>query len=336
MPGLIVLVILVRLFWRGPNARTMTMARQAIDPPIVADRHWSWLDWLPAWLRPYGVLARWDRPIGSWLLLWPCWWGVALAAQSSDPRPDPWAGLGLMALFAIGAVAMRGAGCVINDLTDRDLDARVERTRHRPLASGQLGVTQALFFLAIQLLIGLLVLLSLNRFTIGLAFAVMPLVLVYPWMKRITWWPQACLGLTFNWGALVGWSAVTGNLSAPAVVLYAAGFFWTLGYDTIYAHQDKADDALIGIRSSARRLGGATVPWLYAFYGITLALLALAAALKGAGPVFYPALALVGLHFAWQVRSLDIDDPASCLRRFRSNREAGLLVFVALLAGLLA
>jgi 4-hydroxybenzoate polyprenyltransferase len=302
----------------------MAMARQAVDTTHVADRQWSWLDWLPSWLRPYGVLARWDRPIGSWLLLWPCWWGMALAT----PRLDPW----MLALFAIGAVSMRGAGCVINDLTDRELDAKVERTRHRPLASGRLSVTQALAFLAIQLLIGLLVVLQFNAFTIGLAFAIMPLVLIYPWMKRITWWPQACLGLTFNWGALVGWSAVTGSLSVPAVVLYAAGFFWTLGYDTIYAHQDKADDALIGIKSSARRLGAATVPWLWAFYGITLALIALAVALNGASMLIYPALALPALHFAWQIRTLDIDDPVSCLRRFRSNRELGLLVFVALLA----
>jgi 4-hydroxybenzoate polyprenyltransferase len=303
----------------------MAMARQAVDPTIVADRQWSWLDWLPARLRPYGVLARWDRPIGSWLLLWPCWWGMALAA----PWPDPW----MLALFSIGAVSMRGAGCVINDLYDRDLDARVERTRNRPLASGRLSVAQALVFLALQLLVGLLVLLSFNGFTIGLAFAVMPLVLIYPLMKRITWWPQACLGLTFNWGALVGWSAVTGDLAAPAVALYAAGFFWTLGYDTIYAHQDKLDDALVGIRSSACRLGDATVPWLWAFYGVTLALLALAAALNGAGFLAYPALILVALHLAWQVRTLDIDDPANCLRRFRSNREAGCLVFLAILAG---
>lgn len=301
------------------------MARQGVDPPIVADRQWSWLDGLPAWLRPYGVLARWDRPIGSWLLLLPCWWGMALAS----PWPDPW----LLALFAIGAIAMRGAGCVINDLADRDLDSKVERTRHRPLASGQLGVRHALIFLAIQLLVGLLVLLSFNLFTIGLALAVMPLVLVYPWMKRITWWPQACLGLTFNWGALVGWSAVTGNLAAPAVVLYAAGFFWTLGYDTIYAHQDKTDDALIGVRSSARRLGAATVPWLWGFYGVSLALIALAGALAGLGPVLYLALVPAALHLVWQIRTLDIDDPASCLRRFRSNRELGLMVFAAIVAG---
>ncbi|HEX5079710.1 MAG TPA: 4-hydroxybenzoate octaprenyltransferase [Geminicoccaceae bacterium] len=301
------------------------MARQAVDTPHVADRQASWLDWLPLGLRPYGVLARWDRPIGSWLLLWPCWWGMALAA----PWPDPWR----LALFAIGAVAMRGAGCVINDLTDRELDARVERTRNRPLASGRLSVGQALVFLALQLLVGVLVLVQLNAFTIGLALTVMPLVLVYPWMKRITWWPQACLGLTFNWGALVGWSAVTGGLAAPALVLYAAGFFWTLGYDTIYAHQDKLDDALVGIRSSARRLGAATVPWLWAFYGIALALLALAGALRGASPWFYPALVPAALHLAWQIRTLDIDDPVNCLLRFRSNRALGLLVFAAILAG---
>ena len=302
------------------------MARQGLDgAPAVADRQLGWVERLPARLRPYAVLARWDRPIGSWLLLLPCWWGVALSPAWPDPR--------LLALFALGAVTMRGAGCVINDLVDRDLDARVERTRQRPLASGRLGVRQALAFLALQLLVGLLVLLSFDGFTIVLALAVMPLVLVYPLMKRITWWPQACLGLTFNWGALVGWSAVTGGLALPALALYAAGFFWTLGYDTIYAHQDKADDALVGIRSSARRLGDATVPWLWAFYGITLALLALAAALNGASLLFYPALIPAALHLAWQIRTLDIDDPASCLRRFRSNRELGLLVFAAILAG---
>jgi 4-hydroxybenzoate polyprenyltransferase len=228
---------------------------------------------------------------------------------------------------------MRGAGCVINDLADRDLDARVERTRHRPLASGQLTTGEALAFLCLQLSVGLLVLLSFNRFAVLLGFASMPLVLAYPFMKRITWWPQAFLGLTFNWGALVGWSAVTGDLAAPALILYVAGFLWTLGYDTIYAHQDKVDDALIGIKSSARYLGAATPRWLWRFYAAALVLIAVAGSLADMGPAFYLMLALAGAHLAWQVHTLELDDPRSCLVRFRSNREFGWLVFLALLAG---
>ena len=302
------------------------MARQGLDrTSIVADRQLTWVDRLPQRLRPFAVLARWDRPIGTWLLLWPCWWAVALVPG--------WPALELLALFALGAVAMRGAGCVINDLADRDLDARVERTRHRPLASGQLTTGQALAFLALQLLVGLLVLLSFNRFTILLGFASMPLVIAYPFMKRITWWPQAFLGLTFNWGALVGWSAATGDLAAPALTLYAAGFLWTLGYDTIYAHQDKVDDALIGVKSSARLLGAATPRWLWFFYAAALALIGVAGWLAQMGPGFYPILALAGVHLAWQVHTLELDDPGSCLARFRSNREFGGLVFLALLAG---
>ena len=302
------------------------MAKQGLDaPPIVMDRERGWVERLPERLRPYAVLARWDRPIGSWLLLLPGWWALALAPGGPD--------LGLVALFAIGAVAMRGAGCVINDLIDRDLDARVERTRHRPLASGQLSVGRALAFLALQLLVGLMVLIPFDRFAILVALASVPLIAVYPLMKRITWWPQAFLGITFNWGALTGWAAATGELATPALLLYAAGFFWTLGYDTIYAHQDKADDALIGVRSSARRLAAATPRWLWGFYGVTLALLASAGHAANLGPGFYLLLLPVAAHFAWQVRTLELDDPASCLRRFRSNRELGLLVCLALLAG---
>jgi 4-hydroxybenzoate polyprenyltransferase len=304
----------------------MAMAKQGLDAaPFVMDRERGWIEHLPARLVPYAVLARWDRPIGSWLLLLPGWWALALAPG--------WPDLRLVALFALGAVAMRGAGCVINDLIDRDLDARVERTRQRPLASGRLGVPQALAFLALQSLVGALVLLAFNRFAIGLALASLPLIVIYPLMKRITWWPQAFLGITFNWGALVGWAAATGELAAPALLLYAAGFFWTLGYDTIYAHQDKADDALIGIRSSARRLGAATPRWLWGFYGVTLALLAAAGWSAGLGPGFYLLLLAVAGHFAWQIRTLELDDPRSCLRRFRSNRDLGLLVCLAILAG---
>jgi 4-hydroxybenzoate polyprenyltransferase len=304
----------------------MAMAKQGLDaPPIVMDRERGWVERLPERLRPYAVLARWDRPIGSWLLLLPGWWALALAPGGPD--------LGLLALFGIGAVAMRGAGCVINDLIDRDLDARVERTRHRPLASGQLGVPQALGFLVLQLLVGLLVLSAFNRFAVAVALASVPLIVIYPLMKRITWWPQAFLGITFNWGALTGWAAATGGLAPPALLLYAAGFFWTLGYDTIYAHQDKADDALIGVRSSARRLGAATPGWLWGFYGATLALVAAAAWSMMLGPGFHLLLLVAVGHFAWQIRTLDIDDPRSCLRRFRSNRELGLVICLAILAG---
>jgi 4-hydroxybenzoate polyprenyltransferase len=304
----------------------MAMAKQGLDAaPSVMDRERGWIEHLPERLRPYAVLARWDRPIGSWLLLLPGWWALALAPGGPDLR--------LVALFALGAVAMRGAGCVINDLVDRDLDARVERTRQRPLASGRLGVPQALAFLALQSLVGLLVLLAFNRFAIGLALASLPLIVIYPLMKRITWWPQAFLGITFNWGALVGWAAATGELAAPALLLYAAGFFWTLGYDTIYAHQDKTDDALIGIKSTARRLGAATPRWLWGFYGVTLALLAAAGWSATLGPGFYLLLVAVAGHFAWQIRTLELDDPRSCLRRFRSNRDLGLLVCLAILAG---
>jgi 4-hydroxybenzoate polyprenyltransferase len=304
----------------------MAMAKQGLDAaPIVLDRERGWIEHLPERLRPYAVLARWDRPIGTWLLLWPCWWALALAPG----RPDWW----LVPLFGIGAVAMRGAGCVVNDLTDRELDAQVARTRDRPLASGRLGVPQALAFLALQLLVGALVLLAFNGVAVALALASLPLIVIYPLMKRITWWPQAFLGVTFNWGALVGWAAATGELATPALLLYTAGFFWTLGYDTIYAHQDKADDALIGIRSTARRLGAATPRWLWGFYAVTLGLLAAAGWSAGLGFGFYALLLAVAGHFAWQIRTLDLDDPRSCLRRFRSNRELGLLVFLAIVAG---
>jgi 4-hydroxybenzoate polyprenyltransferase len=307
----------------------MAMAKQGLNAAaIVMDRERRWVERLPEPLRPYAVLARWDRPIGTWLLLLPGWWALALA-----PGPfDRWR-LAFFALFGIGAVAMRGAGCVINDMIDRDLDAKVARTRNRPLASGRLSTLEALAFLALQLLVGLLVLTAFNPFAIALAFASVPLIVTYPLMKRITWWPQAFLGITFNWGALVGWAAVTGELALPALLLYVGGFFWTLGYDTIYAHQDKADDALIGVRSSARRLGAATRRWLWVFYGLTLALIAAAGWTMALGPLCYLLLLGAAAHFVWQIRTLDIDDPRSCLRRFRSNRDVGLLICLALLAG---
>ena len=306
------------------------MARQGLNKvEAVLDRELGWMDrFLPAWLRPYGVLARWDRPIGAWLLLWPCWWGQALAPG--------WPSLWLALLFLIGAFAMRGAGCTINDMTDRKLDAKVERTRNRPLANDQLTVFQAFLFLGAQLLVGLFVLLQLNVNAALVAVASLPLIVVYPWMKRITWWPQLFLGITFKWGALVGWTAAAGYLGWPAVLLYGAGIFWTLGYDTIYAHQDKADDALIGVKSTARRFGTATPFWLSGFYGLSVLLLGAAGVAVDMGWLFYLALSLVAAHFVWQILTLDIDDPDNCLARFRSNREAGLLVMIALLLGKIA
>ena len=291
----------------------------------IAENDWV-ARYAPSRARPYCRLARLDRPIGTALLLWPCFWGIALAA-------DAWPDLRLLALFAVGALVMRAAGCVINDIADRDLDARVARTAGRPLASGELSPLKAWLFLAVLLAGGLIILLQLNRTTIILGLAALPLVGVYPFMKRITWWPQAWLGLTFNWGALMGWSAVTGSLAWPAAALYGAGIVWTLGYDTIYAHQDKQDDALIGVKSSARRLGAATRPWLFAFYGASLALLALAGLLAGLAWPFYMVLCAAGGQLAWQAAKVDIDNPADCLAKFKSNSLFGALIFAAMVAG---
>lgn len=294
----------------------------------------SWVDrWAPAPARPYLRLARADRPIGTWLLLWPCWWSIALAAAWQGQAPA----LYLFGLFALGAIAMRAAGCVINDIFDRRIDGQVARTATRPIPSGEVGVLQALVFLAGLLLVGLLVLLQLPTTAILLGFASMLLVVPYPLMKRITYWPQAWLGLTFNWGALVGWAAVTDGLAWPALLMYAAGFFWTLGYDTIYAHQDKEDDALIGVKSAALRLGDASRPWLGGFYAVTTALLAAAGFAAGAAWPYYLGLAAMAGHFVWQIATLDIDDHRNCLARFKSNRDAGVLFFAGiLLAGALS
>jgi 4-hydroxybenzoate polyprenyltransferase len=299
-----------------------TPATDASDIPAG-----DWVDRLaPAPVRPYLRLARLDRPIGAWLLLLPCWWSIALA---SDRWPDPW----LLFLFAIGAIVMRGAGCTVNDIADRDFDARVARTAGRPIPSGQVSVRQAAAFLIVLLVAGLIVLLQFNAFAIAVGAASLILVAVYPFMKRITYWPQAWLGLTFNWGALLGWAAVRGDLAAPALVLYAAGLFWTLGYDTIYAHQDKQDDALIGVKSTALRLGAATRPWLAVFYGLAVVLLALCGALAGLAWPYYVALGVAALHFGWQVMTVAIDDQKDCLAKFRSNRDVGLILFAGIIAG---
>jgi len=285
----------------------------------------DWVDrFLPEGARPYARLARLDRPIGTWLLLLPCWWGTALA-PGGDARWD------LFLLFAIGALVMRGAGCVINDFWDRDIDAKVARTADRPLASGRIGLPAAFAFLAALLLIGLAVLLQLDRAAIVTGFAVMGVVVIYPLAKRVTFWPQLVLGVAFNWGALVGWAAIRGTIEAPAILLYAAGILWTLGYDTIYAHQDKADDAKIGVKSTALLLGRATRRWLVVFYAGATALLIAAGIAAGAAWPFYAALAAAALHFLWQAKTLDLDDPKDCLAKFKSNRDAGLAITIACL-----
>jgi len=281
----------------------------------------------PAW-RPYLRLARADRPIGTWLLLFPCWWSQALAELSlGRAYPDPM----LLLLFLVGAFVMRGAGCTYNDIVDREYDGRVARTASRPIPSGQVTVAQAKIFMVGLALTGLAVLLQMNGFTIALAMSSLVLVAIYPFMKRYTYWPQAILGLTFKWGALVGWSAVTGSLTLAPVVLYAGSVLWTIGYDTIYAHQDKEDDALLGLKSSALRLGDSTKPWLVAFYVGAWLLWLASGLLAGAGWCFGVALIAVAGQFAWQIASLDIGDPANCLVRFKSNRFVGWL----LLAGLI-
>jgi len=287
----------------------------------------NWVDrYAPAVARPYLKLARADRPIGTWLLLWPCLWSIALAARDLSA-------IWLMLLFAVGAVVMRGAGCTFNDIVDRDFDGQVERTKGRPLPSGAVSVTQAFAFLVAQLLAGLAILLSLNGTAIALGFASVALIAVYPFMKRITYWPQAMLGLVFNWGALMGYAAVTGTLTVAPVLLYAGAIFWTIGYDTIYAHQDKDDDALIGVKSSALKLGAKTGTALWFFYGAMIAGLAATGYVSDMGFIYYAGVAAAAAHLVWQIRSLDINDEAKCLHLFRSNREFGLIVFVAIVAG---
>ncbi|MDZ3837789.1 MAG: 4-hydroxybenzoate octaprenyltransferase [Rhodospirillales bacterium] len=299
------------------------MAETATDIPAN-----DWIDrQAPRSLRPYLRLARLDRPIGTWLLLLPCWWGISLAGPSwPDPR--------LLVLFAVGAIVMRGAGCTLNDIIDRDIDAQVARTAVRPLPSGALSVRQAAAFFILQCCIGLAVLAQLNAFSIGLGIASLAVVAAYPFMKRITYWPQAVLGLAFNWGALLGWSAVTGGLEVAPLLLYAGGVFWTLAYDTIYAHQDKGDDVRVGVKSTALLLGPATKRWLVAFFGIALVLFAAAAvAADAATPALVVALAVAGGHARWQVIRVDLDDPRNCLAKFRSNRDFGLIVLAGIVAG---
>lgn len=284
-------------------------------------------------LKPFIELARIDRPIGTWLLLFPCWWSLALAELTAGqvvPNPD------YLLLFVIGAFVMRGAGCTWNDIVDRNYDAQVARTATRPIPAGKVSVAQAVIFAVVLSLIGLAVLLSFNRFTVVLAISSLALVAIYPFAKRHTHWPQLVLGLGFNWGALVGWSAVTGSLSAPPLILYAGSVAWTLGYDTIYAHQDRKDDIKVGVKSTAIRFGAATPTWVSAFYALAILLWGLAGWLAGAQHALFAGLAVAAAHFVWQVRTLDINVAANCLVRFKSNRTIGIIVFVAICAELLA
>lgn len=298
--------------------------------------HWVYRA-LPRALWPYAQLARWDRPIGWQLLMWPCWWSAALAASAyaragdglMSLLPSPWT----LFLFFVGAVAMRGAGCTYNDLVDQDIDAAVERTRSRPLPSGQVRRKQAWAFLLLQALVGLAVLLQFNGFTVLLGISSLAIVAAYPFMKRFTDWPQLVLGLAFSWGALMGWAAEFGDLDGPAVLLYLGSILWVIGYDTIYAHQDKEDDALVGVRSTARLFGERTKAWLVGLYGGALMLMAVAVAGAEAPLPALAGLVAAGVLLARQIVTLDINDPDQCLRLFKSNNVVGLIVFLGLIGG---
>lgn len=309
-----------------PNPAGPAPSGGRFEAPAPADAaRGNWVDRsAPLWMRPFLRLARADRPIGSWLLVIPCWWSVAMAAMIVG-----WSlqALLLLALFAIGSVAMRGAGCTWNDILDRDIDGMVERTRSRPLPSGQVGLKAAFGFLALQCLAGLLVLVCLPPFAIIVALSSLGVVVIYPLMKRVIWIPQLVLGLAFSWGALMGFAALLEALPASAFLLYAGSVAWVVGYDTIYAHQDREDDAIVGVKSSARLFERSTKPWLVFFYGLAVALIGLAVAEAGGGAFAWIGLALFAGHLARQIVRLDIDDPAGCLNVFRSNRDAGLILF---------
>ncbi len=293
----------------------------------------NWVDrYAPEWLKPYARLARWDRPIPLLLLFWPCGFGLALATLAHPAGGfDLWA----LCLFLIGSVAMRGAGCTFNDIVDTDIDMKVARTRSRPIPSGQVTKRQAALFLIAQSLVGLLVLLQFNGFTVVLGVASLVLVAIYPFMKRVTWWPQLFLGLAFNWGALIGWTSQTGSLAPPPLLLYAGSILWTIGYDTIYALQDVEDDALIGVRSTARLFGRRARLIVALFYAATVVLWVAAGLAAGAGwPLLVGMLLPIGI-LGWQIRTLDMRDPANALVRFRANHWVGLALTLVFLSGLI-
>ncbi len=302
------------------------------DGPADAEAG-NWVDrYAPESLRPYLRLARLDRPVGTWLLLFPCWWSVALA-EVSQSRPYP--NVTYLALFAVGALLMRASGCAFNDWADRDYDAAVTRTAARPIPSGQVSPEAALIFAAALAFIAFFVLISFNGFTILLGIASLSLVLVYPFMKRYTYWPQVILGLAFNWGALMGWAAVKGSLDIAPVLLFVGSVCWTIGYDTIYAHQDAEDDASLGLKSTALKFGEETITWVGAFYSAAIVFWVAAGFFAGTHLFFYMCIALVSLQLAWQVSTLKIHDPDNCLWRFRSNRDVGAALFLGLVADML-
>jgi 4-hydroxybenzoate polyprenyltransferase len=311
----------------------MTEVRSS-DAPLPDARPLNWVDRrAPEGLKPWLKLGRFDRPIGIWLLLLPGWQGIALAGAQKG-EPFGWIrGALLFVLFAIGACLMRAAGCAFNDIVDRDIDAKVARTAQRPVASGRISVKKAWAFIVGCSLVSFLILLALGPVAIGLGVGSLALVAAYPFMKRITWWPQAWLGLTFNWGALMGYAAMSGGLKPEAVLLYAGGVLWTLGYDTIYALQDAEDDALVGVKSTARRLGARAPEAILLFYALSAAFAAAAALQAGLGWAFFLPFLVYVAALGLQVRRLRLDDPALALRLFKSNREAGLLLLLALAAG---
>ena len=339
----------------------MTIPDAGTDTDRVSDAvATSWVHRiLPRALWPYAQLARWERPIGWWLLLWPCWWSTALAFAAWHADTTVWTPFGpaalaeaspllaywpaaliVLALFLVGAVAMRGAGCTYNDLVDTDIDAQVARTASRPIPSGRVSKGAAKVFMVAQALVGFLVLVALcfvreefNGFAFWLAVASLGVVALYPFAKRVTDWPQLVLGLAFSWGALMGFAVIHGTLTWVPVALYAGCIAWTIGYDTIYAHQDVEDDALVGVRSTARLFGERTKPALVVFYGLALTLFTLAAWGASAGWPAYVGLAAGAAHMAWQVHRLDIHDAVECLRLFRSNTVFGWIVFVGFLLG---
>lgn len=308
------------------------MTSQTSQHTDIRDQHFVYR-LTPSAVWPYLSLMRLDRPIGTWLLLLPAWWVMAMEAGGIGEMS--FHHVYLFILFALGAIIMRGAGCVINDLWDRDIDAAVERTRGRPLASGQVSVRNAVFFTAGLCLVGLIILLQLTGMAIVLGVLSLFPVILYPLAKRVTWYPQAVLGLTFNFGALIGSAAILNSVSVPAVILYIGGFFWTLGYDTIYAHQDIADDGIVGVKSTARKFGEKSPVYISFFYSIFAVCLYVIGFITEVSLLFYIFWALAGLQLVWQVYDWDMDEPMDCLKKFRSNKDFGFLVLAAFLLGYL-
>ena len=298
----------------------------------IAEDGWV-KNWLPKPVRPYALLMRLDRPIGTWLLLLPCWWSLGLGWQLNQQKITLLELGYLYFLFTVGAILMRGAGCTINDLWDRKLDQLVARTANRPIASGVISVTNAILFLLLLLTLSLTILLQLNETCWLLGFLVLLLVFSYPTFKRFTYWPQLVLGLTFNWGALMGWVSITGTIDTPSLILYLAGIFWTLGYDTIYAHQDKEDDALIGVKSSALALENLTKPFIYIVYTVTILGVFLIGWISKFSIPFYLVCLIALCQLIWQIRALELDSPNDCLKKFKSNRLFGFLITFAIFLG---